>query len=413
MKQTDYGNGMRKPGNISPPVHEETGHGIDVLYFAPSHKEEEQKAGIDVLEFASGSNQGSPGDRISCSESLPQPEEKKREQGIDVLVFFPPHEEKLPDSRTGIPDTGLLPESSKSEEAIEVLEFIQRPEVQTEHNGDLVSEKIPAVGSGRTSMREESMGLAMEGQRLQRVPVIPSVPSITMAEKNGTGMSAAGCKLDIVRAEEASATNFAVIPVCVRRFYDREGKEAHEKAAIDCTLLINQGMEHMTISFKEIDSLAKRVTRRFPDAILDYEEKDAAKTLEVKFRNAIPGCRQEKVYFQAGWQLVGESPTYLRDGLNLGSGQRAETGMTLPAYPCSEEGLGDIFRKAIGIYDDPAAMSVMVSFSVMGVLFHWFQRAGYPPHFALFLHGKTGSMKTTIGKILFMQLCEEGCRDRV
>ena len=53
----------------------------------------------------------------------------------------------------------------------------------------------------------------------------------------------------------------------------------------------------------------------------------------------------------------------------------------------------------------------MLTFSLMGVLYQPFREAGFAPRFVLFLNGRTGSMKTTVGKILFAQLCEDVFRD--
>ena len=56
-------------------------------------------------------------------------------------------------------------------------------------------------------------------------------------------------------------------------------------------------------------------------------------------------------------------------------------------------------------------MQVMSLFSLLGILYRCFRLAGYPPHFLLFINGRTGSLKTTIAKILYSQLCNDCYRD--
>ena len=47
----------------------------------------------------------------------------------------------------------------------------------------------------------------------------------------------------------------------------------------------------------------------------------------------------------------------------------------------------------------------------MGVSYRLFDEAGYAPHFLLFINGKTGSFKTAISKVLYMQLVDDEHRE--
>lgn len=169
----------------------------------------------------------------------------------------------------------------------------------------------------------------------------------------------------------------------------------------------------MTIKPKEIPSLCKIIVRKFPEAIIDYEEKNAEKNIETKFRNAMCFCPEILVFFEAGWQQIEGRKIYLRDGIHLYNGTEINTGLTLPALHYGPDMLWVIFQRAMGMYKDLACMAVMFTFSLMGVLYRPFKEAGYPPHFTLFMFGKTGSMKTTIAKILCTQLCNDDYRDSV
>lgn len=309
-------------------------------------------------------------------------------------------------------------------EIIDVLQFIS----DDERKGIDILETVP-----HSSKREESCNNSMpltsqnllSGKRSESGRVhdshiektclckLPDNDSSKEIEKKTEVISVNKEKADIIRAEESSATNFTVQPVYRQVFIDRKGEEVLDKSTIICIVHINQRPYRMVIHVKEIGQLSKLITQRFPDAILDYEEKKAEKAVEIKFRNAMRLCPVKTVYFEAGWQKISNRRIYLYDGLNMGDGIEVETGMTLPAFSRNANILLDIFQKSVSMYKEPMVIAVLFTFSLMGVLYRLFKEAGFPPHFMLFTYGKTGSMKTTISKIFFIQLCEHIYRDNV
>lgn len=218
----------------------------------------------------------------------------------------------------------------------------------------------------------------------------------------------------IVKAEDASATNFSVRPIQQFIFLNREGKEDVDRAAIECIVLIREVPRRMTIKVNEIRSIARIVQKHFPEAILDFEEKNAEKMMEMKFRNAMQYCKKTYIYFQPGWQSINGVMYYLRDGMKFGEGITIKTGMTLPTIPYSNSVLlCEILEKSMAVYKEDLVMSVIFVFSLMGILYRLFKEAGLTPHFTLFLYGITGCMKTTIAKIFFIQLCDDRYRENI
>lgn len=136
--------------------------------------------------------------------------------------------------------------------------------------------------------------------------------------------------------------------------------------------------------------------------------------IEINFRNAIKYCGKSYIYYQAGWQQICGSMRYIHDDVNLSDGSIVKTGMSLPSllYSGSRQ-LRDIFERSQTVYRDNGTMSAIFAFSLMGVLYRLFKAAGLTPHFTLFLYGITGSMKTTIAKIFFVQMCESKYRESV
>lgn len=208
-------------------------------------------------------------------------------------------------------------------------------------------------------------------------------------------------------------TNVSILPVERQIYIDREGNEVPDREEIESVVYINKVPYPFTIKVKEISSMVKRVQQRYAEAIIDHRERNAPKVIEGKFRDEVRRCPKKFIYFEQGWQQIRGVNVYVRDGLNIASEIEINTGVTLPAISYSAEMLRDIWERSMCTYMDGNTIAVIFAFSLMGVLYRLFKEAGYTPHFTLFLYGKTGSMKTTVAKIFYTQLCEERYRDSV
>lgn len=283
--------------------------------------------------------------------------------------------------------------STSGREIIEPLEFFEKGDEKKAF--DELSGSIAAIYECKKGESKNTLNVAIS-DKVSKIE----------APKKGLG--------EIVKAEEATATNFSVQPVCRYIFIDREGREDSEHAVIESIVVITGISHQITLKVKDIRSLARIVQMRFPEAILDFERKNAEKMLEIRFRNAMRYCKIKYVYFQAGWQEIGGYMRYVRDGMQFGENLIIDTGMTLPSLPCcGGKEIATIFARAMSVYKDEMTMAAIFAFSLTGILYRLFQKAGIPPHFCLFMYGITGSMKTTIAKIFFVQLCEERYRENV
>lgn len=220
--------------------------------------------------------------------------------------------------------------------------------------------------------------------------------------------------LGVVKAENSLSTNFYVQPVEHRIYSNRAGEEVPDKEEIVCTVYINEMPHPFIIKTKEISEIVKKVQRRYAEAIIDYREQNAPKAIEARFRDEVHHCNRKVIYYQAGWQKIAGVMRYVRDGVNWAGNFEINTGMTLPSWiGCGGRELLSIWQKGMGVYRDEIVMPSIFAFSLMGVLYRPFQDAGIPPHFCLFLHGITGSMKTTIAKIFYVQLSSDRYRENI
>lgn len=378
-----------------------------------------------------------------CEKDTGVQHEVKREQeeggmneaGIDVFDHFP--EKKIAETEVS---GGIVPFESVAREGIDPLEYFKPGEgidpLEYFELGEGIDpliicaspEEVEEKHSEEKNITAEMKECSYEVDEMpmhseiveERSAISPTSPVqcfigiAALPARKQNLMPIQSDLTDIVKTERFTATNFQVLPVRKLIFIDREGREDAEQAAIESIVQINGVHNQMIVKVQDIRSITRIVQNKFPEAIVDFEEKKAEKMIEIRFRNAVKNCESLHVYFQAGWQSIAGKMVYLRDGMLLGKNSVVKTGMTLPSFPCyGGKELLSIFEKIMSIYQDIAAISAIFAFSLMGILYRPFRDAGYSPHFSLFLHGITGSMKTTIAIIFFVQLCEERYRERI
>lgn len=218
-------------------------------------------------------------------------------------------------------------------------------------------------------------------------------------------------KTSIIKAV-TTGTNLEIIPEEHWFYVDRNGKEIKKKEKIIATIFFTNGKtEKFAILISEISSICKIIKKRYAEAIFDYEEKNLEKRFENEFRSKINQCRKVVCLTDAGWQKINNQWIYIFQSVKLADNYSIETKLDMQVESCTHKELYWIFVNALTMYKDSDVSAVMVAYALMGVLQRPFKEAGYAPHFLLFLNGKSGSLKTTIGKILFTQLSEQQFRD--
>ncbi len=201
-------------------------------------------------------------------------------------------------------------------------------------------------------------------------------------------------------------TNFDVKPMLVKKCLDRNGKVVFEKSEIIASISIYTNLSvrqfTFTIPWLDLENLTRIVLRKFPTAIIF--DRRQVECVENNFREAMSGIREMNCYIDHGWQMIHGRHVYIHKGA---SGIQGEimTGRNLPIdnrFNVSD--CFDIYKHSISIYKDVGIMSVMSSFSFLGISYKLFEEAGFAPSFLLFLTGKTGSFKTAMAKLLYVQV---------
>lgn len=225
----------------------------------------------------------------------------------------------------------------------------------------------------------------------------------------------------LVRANEKKAveentsavTNYELFPKLMKCFYNKDGTLDEQKTEIDSDIIIYERhgtvKGEFTIRSVDIEKIAKIVSRQYPTAIL-YDKKDAQK-VESKFRDKLSRIPIRKCYTDAGWQSISSKQVYVHNAMNM-VGSEIITNLGLPSYKdYSLQDLLKVWNNAKSLYNSYEITAVLLLFSLLGVSYKLFYKAGFPIHFLLFINGKTGSFKTSLAKVLYTQLAEEKYRD--
>lgn len=323
--------------------------------------------GYEVLEFITNDEDGTS-------------------RGVSVLEFVEPEEEDHPEG-TAVHDSAELKAEDRPG-AVDVLDF---PKTSLKEKSEDIISKDPI----KQVFQEEKQISTMLHQ-----------DQIPQTHHPGTSDAVPWTSPILY-----PATNFAVAILCKKIFVDRKGREVRERGIIEFRVIVYGRSHDLSVKYTKIRSIAKIITDSIPEAIVDYDVQKAEKIIEERFRQDIAYCKSVRIYFEAGWNYIDGRKIYLYDGLDLGADRYAVTGLTLPRYECMRSEYIGIFLRACDLYHDMTTQSAMLMFSLMGILYQPFREAGFVPRFVLFLNGQTGSMKTTIGKILLTQLCGEAYRD--
>lgn len=212
--------------------------------------------------------------------------------------------------------------------------------------------------------------------------------------------------------KEKAVSNYEIRPMEKTCYIDKDGKEIQYREEILCEIIIAEGLpQYFSILTKDIRRITGIISDRFSSAIINYRNKDATKVIENRFREDTRNIPRRVCYVDYGWQKIHGKYVYLHDGWRIGDFAEVKTGLNLPSYEYGKTEVANVFLDAYGLYEDKGVIGTMIAFSLLGVMYQLFEEAGYPPQFLLFINGKTGSMKTTLAKLLFVQLADDVHRD--
>lgn len=198
------------------------------------------------------------------------------------------------------------------------------------------------------------------------------------------------------------------------RYFDRNGNDdesAENKVEIQVYLKPSgRLLGIMKISYNEIHIVVKLVKNKFPVArFLKEAVRDGLP--EDDIRSQLSGTMVVPCYMWAGWGVIGDQYVYLFK--DCPSTVNVHTKLNLPFHQgWGAKEVAYVWNVACNLYRDKDIAIILLLFAFSGVTFKLFEVAEHPLEFLLFITGKTGSMKTSMAKALYMQLARDDKRER-
>ncbi len=214
------------------------------------------------------------------------------------------------------------------------------------------------------------------------------------------------------RIEESLAqSNFTIRPIKKINVLNRDGTEREDESWFILEVIFEikgkKIVQRMEIKTYDLESVIKVIKKKYSFAVAGSRVEEMINDLRIDTY----GIPEENICMDAGWNKIKGEWRYCFKGLIIpGYDNRINLKMEVN----HSKGLADdskILSDALNLYREPGSGSILVLYSLLGLLYKVFDEAGYPPRFLLFIKGQTGSFKTAIAKVLYMQLVQEGYED--
>ncbi len=214
-----------------------------------------------------------------------------------------------------------------------------------------------------------------------------------------------GCHLRerMETGKDRKLTNFTVMVTGKTEImYPRSKKSDY---AYDGYILLANGKKiHCVFTLDQKGKLvevAKRVTKGLtylePTVGENYVNRVLEKMVtETINKEELPTFLQIK---EAGWCEIRGRMYYVSDDKSYGNKLQAVTGVRFVKEQCYM--VNQVLPMVLNLTRDKAVLHTMLTYAHAGLLTELFVAAGQPIRFLLFINGKTGSMKTTVSKLLF------------
>lgn len=203
------------------------------------------------------------------------------------------------------------------------------------------------------------------------------------------------------KKEAESLCNFIPIPLRREYRFDAAGQR------VVCYLIRVHFYEYerdIGVSEMELKCIYDTIVKSVDGAVIYKSTKVANHYLSIFIRenlNRMPYPDITKL-IQGGWQRIENQMVYGMDGREIRPGVVFDTGKHLVVdASLTSRDLWGYFREMIYISQEAGPISLMVVYSFLGLMYHIFLDAGFPIQFLMNVVGTTGSLKTSLCKVLY------------
>ena len=195
-------------------------------------------------------------------------------------------------------------------------------------------------------------------------------------------------------------SNFIPVPICREYRFNAAGESAIFYVIKVC--IYGRSESFIKVPEEKLGALYKCVKTEVDSAAISHSK--AGIWLESYVREHLAPLRPEndiKLLVSPGWQNINGTNVYILDGRgNFGEFQ-VDCGRRIMARNMSSHELWECFKRLIDVSVDISITAAMILFQFAGLLYSLFDDAGFRLQFALYIVGTTGSLKTSLAKVIF------------
>lgn len=202
--------------------------------------------------------------------------------------------------------------------------------------------------------------------------------------------------------------NFCLVPLTIERHsYADNSSKAFVHIAV-FSPEFGYGHQMLLLDAEDIEKVGKLVRQKFPQLYYDPDLNSAPKYISAALSIMMSGMPEKNIMHFYGWCNFDGRVIYLNDNIDENPLFKSESGKSL--FFGANMYRGDAFLQAFNMLklskDINKTLPLFLT-AHLGVMYWFFEMAGYAPRFVLFLCGETGSLKTSIGKVFFRTLTDD------
>lgn len=216
---------------------------------------------------------------------------------------------------------------------------------------------------------------------------------------------------DVEKAEPYSIympiANFCLVPLTIERhcYADNISNAFVHIAVFSPEFPFRYQM--LFLDTEDIEKVAKIVRKKYPQLYYDPDLNSAPRYVSTALSIMMSGMPEKNIMHFYGWSNFNGRMVYMNDNISENPLFKSESGKSLLFNQNMYQGDALLYAfRMLKLSKDINKTLPLFLTAHLGVMYYFFELAGYAPRFVLFLRGETGSLKTSISKVFFRFLAD-------
>lgn len=203
-----------------------------------------------------------------------------------------------------------------------------------------------------------------------------------------------------------SIANFCLVPITIEHHIYADSDKTFIHIAVFSSEFHGE-YRKLRLDAEDIERVGKLVRQKFPQLYYDPDLNSAPKYISTALSIMLSEMPPKNITHFYGWRNFNGRFIYLNDNIDENPLFKSESGKSLLFDPNMFRGDALIYTfRMLKLSKNINKTLPLFLTAHLGVMYSFFELAGYAPRFVLFLRGETGSLKTSISKVFFRFLSD-------